>query len=92
VPAPAGTAGRLPFFWQWNAGVGYDWLIGVKNHLSLDLQVQNVTNRKGVIDRNQQYDTGQQLSNGYYVLNPSYGAPSFQAPRTSMVIFRYSYQ
>jgi hypothetical protein len=92
VPAPAGSAGRLPFFWQWNAGVGYDWLIGTKNHLSLDLQVQNVTNRKGVIDRNQIYDTGQELSNGYWQTSYQYGAPTYQAPRTTTLVFRYSFQ
>jgi hypothetical protein len=91
-PAAAGTAGRTPFFWQWDLGVGYDWLIGAKNHFSIDLQMQNVTNRKGVIDRNQIYDTGQELSNGFWQTSYQYGAPTYQAPRTTTLVFRYSYQ
>lgn len=91
APAPAGTAGRLPFFWQWDAGIGYDWKVGEKNHLSLDLQVHNLTNRKGVIDRNQTYDLGSEITPTDFGLNPSYGAPSYQAPRTTMLVFRYSY-
>jgi len=92
VPAPAGTAGRLPFFWQWDLGVGYDWLVGAKNHFSIDLQMQNVTNRKGVIDSYQTFDTGQQLSNGYWQPDYQYGAHAYQAPRMTTLVFRYSYQ
>ena len=92
VPQPAGGAGRLPFFWQWNVGVGYDWLVGAKNHLSLDLQMQNVTNRKGVIDSDQTFDTGQELASGFWQPNYQYGAQTYQAPRTTMLVFRYSFQ
>lgn len=92
VPAPAGTAGRLPFFWQWDLGVGYDWQVGAKNHFSIDLQMQNVTNRKGVIDRSQTFDTGDQLSSGYWQPNYQYGAQTYQAPRTTTLVFRYSFQ
>jgi hypothetical protein len=92
IPQPAGTAGRLPFYWQWDVGAGYDWLVGAKNHMSLDLQIQNVTNRKGVIDSNQTFDTGQELSNGYWQPNYQYGALSYQAPRTTTLVFRYSFK
>jgi hypothetical protein len=54
--------------------------------------MQNVTNRKGVIDRNQIYDTGQELSNGFWQTSYQYGAPTYQAPRTTTLVFRYSYQ
>jgi hypothetical protein len=91
-PAPAGGAGRLPFFFEWNAGVGYDWLVRAKNHFSVDLQMQNVTNRKGVIDRYQTFDTGQQLSNGLWQPNFQYGAVAYQAPRTTTLVFRYGFQ
>jgi hypothetical protein len=92
VPSPLGGAGRLPFFWQWNLGVGYDWAINDKNHLSLDVQVQNVTNRKGKIDANQIYDTGSLPSGGAWPLNPSYGAATWQVPRTTQLVLRYSFQ
>lgn len=92
VPSPLGSAGRLPFFWQWNVSVGYDWNIGPDNHLSVDLQVQNVTNRKGRIDSNQLFDTGSFQSDGSPVLNPSYGAASWQAPRYSMLTLRYTFR
>jgi len=91
APAPLGNAGRLPFFWQWNLGVGYDWTINEANHLSLDLQVQNLTNRLGRIDSNQLYDTGVQ-SGANYELNPAYGAPNWQVPRTTMLIARYTFR
>ncbi len=92
VPAPLGAAGRMPLFWQLNLGVGYDWTINESNHLSLDLQVQNVTNRQGRIDANQLYDTGSFQANGSPILNPSYGAASWQAPRTTMLIARYTFR
>ncbi|WP_430388756.1 carboxypeptidase regulatory-like domain-containing protein [Dyella sp. 20L07] len=92
VPAPLGTAGRLPFFWQWNLGVGYDWVINADNRLSVDLQVQNVTNRMGRIDSNQIYDNGSLPSNGVWSLNPSYGAATWQAPRTTQLVLRYTFQ
>jgi hypothetical protein len=72
--------------------VGYDWTINESNHLSLDLQVQNVTNRQGRIDANQLYDTGSFQADGSPILNPSYGASTWQAPRTTMLIARYTFR
>ena len=93
LPAPQGNAGRLPFFWQWNLGVGYDWAINKANHLSVDLQVKNITNRMGRIDSNQIYDQGSVPSNGSpWLLNPSYGAATWQAPRTTQLVVRYTFQ
>ena len=92
IPAPLGGAGRLPLFWQWNLGVGYDWQIDEVNHLSLDVQVQNVTNRQGRIDSNQLYDIGTFQANGSPNLNPSYGAASWQVPRTTQLVLRYTFQ
>ena len=92
VPSPLGSAGRLPFFWQWNLGVGYDWQVDAINHLSLDLQIQNVTNRQGRIDSNQLYDIGTFQPDGSPNLNPSYGAASWQAPRTTQLVLRYTFQ
>lgn len=91
-PAPAGTAGRTPFFWTLALGAGYDWQIGDKNHFSIDLQMQNVTNRKGVIDRYQQFDTGNLNTDGSWQRDLRYGTASYQAPRTTTLVFRYSYQ
>jgi len=92
LPAPLGGAGRLPFFWQWNVGVGYDWTINADNRLSVDLQVQNITNRGGRIDSNQIHDNGSLPSNGVWVVNPAYGAASWQAPRTTQLVLRYTFQ
>jgi hypothetical protein len=92
VPAPLGSAGRMPFFAQWNVGVGYDWQINEDNFLSVDLQVQNLTNREGRIDANQRYDTGGFQSDGQPILNPSYNASVWQAPRTTSLIVRYTFQ
>jgi len=92
VPSPLGSAGRLPFFWQWNLGVGYDWAIDSDNHLSVDVQIQNVTNRQGRIDSNQLYDTGSFQNNGAPILNPSYGAATWQVPRTTQLVLRYTFQ
>ncbi|WP_426700184.1 TonB-dependent receptor [Rhodanobacter sp. Col0626] len=92
VPAPLGTAGRSPLFWQLNLGVGYDWAINESNHLSLDLQVQNITNRQGRIDSAQRYDTGGFQDDGQPILEPSYGAPTWQVPRTTMLIARYTFR
>jgi outer membrane receptor for Fe3+-dicitrate len=92
VPSPLGSAGRLPFFWQWNLGVGYDWAIDPINHLSIDVQVQNVTNRQGRIDSNQLYDIGTFQPNGSPNLNPSYGAATWQVPRTTQLVLRYTFQ
>lgn len=89
-PAPLGGAGRLPLFWNWNVGVGYDWRINQNNVLSLDLQVQNVTNRHGRIDSNQTYDQGFN-ADGSTIPNPAYGAATWQAPRTTMLIVRYQF-
>jgi len=92
VPSPLGSAGRLPFFWQWNLSLGYDWTINASNRLSLDLQVQNVTNHKGRIDSNQLFDVGGGFqSNGLPELNPSYRAASWQVPRSTMLIARYTF-
>ena len=92
VPSPLGSAGRMPFFAQWNVGVGYDWQINQDNFLSLDLQVQNLTNREGRIDANQRYDTGGFQSDGQPIPNPSYNASVWQAPRTTSLVVRYTFQ
>ncbi|WP_049622152.1 TonB-dependent receptor [Frateuria defendens] len=87
-----GSAGRLPFFWALNASIGYDWTFGEHNKLSLDLQMQNVTNRQGITNRNQNYDQGYLTDDGN--LPPrsnSYGAPSWQAPRTTSLALRYTF-
>ncbi|HEX7338525.1 MAG TPA: carboxypeptidase regulatory-like domain-containing protein [Rhodanobacteraceae bacterium] len=89
-PAPLGNAGRLPFFWNLNLGVGYDWKIDENNLLSVDLQMQNVTNRHGQIDANQTWDQGFR-ADGSTILNPAYGAATWQTPRTTMLILRYQF-
>ncbi len=86
---PRGTAGRLPFFWSLGLSIGYDWKITPRNKLSVDLQVQNITNRQGVIDRNQTFDTGQMISDTQAVPSNSYGAPTWQTPRTTTLALRY---
>lgn len=87
-----GTAGRLPFFWALNLSLGYDWTIDAHNKLSVDLQVQNVTNRTGVIDRNQTYDQGYIPTTGLPPRNIYYGLPSWQAPRSTSLILRYAFE
>lgn len=91
-PSPLGSAGRRPWFMQWNLSLGYDWAINDDNHLSVDLQMQNVTNRKGVIDTDQRYDTGSFQSDGSPILSPSYGASAWQVPRTTSLIVRYTFR
>jgi hypothetical protein len=54
--------------------------------------MQNVTNRKGVIDSFQTFDTGQELSNGYWQPDYQYGAKAYQAPRSTTLVFRYSFE
>lgn len=90
-PAPLGSAGRTPFYLDWSVGVGYDWQIDSRNFLSLDLQMRNVTNRHGRIDSNQTYDQGFN-ADGSSIPNPAYGAGTWQAPRTTMLIVRYQFQ
>lgn len=92
VPSPLGNAGRTPFFWQWNLGLGYDHQIGEHNLLSVDLQIQNVTNHHGRIDAEQRYDTGSFDNSGQPILNPSYGAATWQATRSTMLVLRYTFQ
>lgn len=89
-PAPLGHAGRTPFYLDWSVGVGYDWRINQDNRLSVDLQVQNVTNRKGRIDSEQTYDQGF-TADGATIPNPAYGAGTWQTPRTTMLILRYQF-
>ncbi len=85
-----GTAGRLPFFWSLGLSVGYDWKINDRNKMSLDLQVQNVTNRQGIVNRDQSSDTGSLVGNTP-VPDAYYGSPTWQAPRTTTLVFRYTY-
>lgn len=86
-----GTAGRLPFFWALNLSVGYDWVIDARNKLSIDLQMQNVTNRQGIVDRNQTYDQGYIPADDLPPRSIYYGLPSWQAPRTTSLALRYTF-
>ena len=79
---------EVPF--SLNLSVGYDWMIG-PNKLSIDLQMQNVTNRRGIVDRNQTYDQGYIPANGLPPRNIDYGLPSWQAPRTTSLALRYTF-
>lgn len=86
-----GTAGRLPFFWVLNLSLGYDWTIDARNKLSIDLQMQNVTNRRGIVNRNQNFDQGYIPTTGLPPLSIDYGLPSWQAPRTTSLALRYTF-
>ena len=90
-PAPQGGQGHLPFFLNLSVSAGYDWQINPRNALSVDLQIQNITNRHGRIDSDQTYDQGL-LADGSSIPNPAYGAGTWQTPRTTMLIVRYSFQ
>lgn len=89
---PVGSAGRTPFFWSVNVSAGYDWHISDRNDLNLQLQVFNVTNRAGVIDRNQTFDQGYIPSAGALPpLSTDYGLPRYQGPRTVSLNVRYTF-
>ncbi|TCV97468.1 carboxypeptidase family protein [Luteibacter rhizovicinus] len=90
--SPLGHAKRLPFFWALNLSVGYDWQIDKENALSVDVQMQNVTNRQGIVNREQTYDEGVFTAQGDSVHNPAYGSPSWQTPRTTSLILRYTFR
>ncbi|HEX7340423.1 MAG TPA: TonB-dependent receptor [Rhodanobacteraceae bacterium] len=88
---PLGSAGRLPFFWSLNLSAGYDWHITPKNDLQFNLQIYNVTNRRGVVNRNQTWDQGFIPASGMPPLNVNYGLPAYQAPRTTSINLRYTW-
>ena len=89
--AKQGTAGRLPFFWQLDLSGSYHWKINQKNDLTLQVIVSNVTNRKGVINVDQTYDTGSLSPEGTTTLSPDYLAQSYQAPRATSFVLRYQF-
>lgn len=90
--SPLGSAGRLPLFWTLNLSLGYDWNIDPSNKLSIDLQVQNVTNRRGVVNRNETYDQGYIPAGGLPPHDIHYGLPSWQSPRATSLVLRYTFQ
>lgn len=83
---------RLPFFWELDLSAAYRWHIGSANALSLQLNVQNVTNHKGVVNLEQRYDTGQIDASGEPIVNVNYHAVNFQAPRSTSLVLRYQFQ
>lgn len=88
----AGTSGRLPSFWQLDMGIGYDLNIGAHNKLSLDLSIQNVTNRRGITDRYNTYSADVNADNSV-VQDVNWGIPSqYQAPRRASFALRYTYR
>jgi TonB dependent receptor. len=74
-----------------NLSLGYDWTIDARNKLSIDLQMQNVTNRQGIINRNQNFDQGYIPTDGLPPLSIDYGMPTWQAPRTTSLALRYTF-
>lgn len=87
-----GHGKRLPFFWQLDLSASYRWKLGPVNAFSVQLQVQNVTNRKGVIDLYQAYDIGQLDNEGVPIRNVNYHAKAWQAPRSTQLVFRYTFR
>jgi hypothetical protein len=86
-----GTDSRLPFFWQLDLSATYHWSINAANDLSLQLRMENVTNRQGTIDINQAYDTGS-LVDGSTIQSVNYHAATWQIPRTTSMVLRYTFQ
>ncbi|WP_413623813.1 carboxypeptidase regulatory-like domain-containing protein [Luteibacter sp. Lutesp34] len=86
-----GSDRRLPFFWQLDLSATYHWSINAANDLSLQLRMQNVTNRQGTIDINQGYDTGS-LTDGATTQSVNYHAATWQLPRTTSMVLRYTFQ
>jgi len=88
----AGTSGRLPFFWQVDMGIGYDWNIGAHNKLSFDLSIQNLTNRRGITDRYNTYSADVNADNTI-VQDVNWGIPSqYQTPRRASFALRYTFR
>jgi hypothetical protein len=88
----AGTSGRLPWLWQLDLGVGYDWSIGAHNRLSIDLSIQNVTNHRVVTDRYNTFSYDINADNTV-VQDINWMVPNqYQAPRTTSLVFRYSFR
>jgi len=88
----AGTSGRLPFFWQFDMGVGYDMTIGAHNKLSLDVSIQNLFNRRGITDRYNTYSADVNADNTI-VPDVNWGIPSqYQTPRRASLVLRYQYR
>ncbi len=85
-----GSAGRLPWYVQLNVGLGYDMKFGNHSKLSLDIDIQNVTNHRGVINRYQYHDANI-AADGSIIVDPNYGQASYQAPRTTYLVLRYTY-
>ncbi|MBC3806974.1 TonB-dependent receptor [Undibacterium seohonense] len=87
----AGTSGRLPFFWQFDFGIGYDVKFGEHNKLSIDLSIQNLNNRRGIVDRYNTYSADVNADNTI-VQDINWGIPSqYQAPRRASLVLRYSF-
>jgi hypothetical protein len=83
---------RLPFFWQLDLSASYHWKINQANDLSLQLRVTNVTNRQGTIDINQVYDTGTLNADNTSIDSVNYHAATWQIPRTTSMVLRYTFQ
>ncbi|WP_368310181.1 TonB-dependent receptor [Luteibacter sp. CQ10] len=83
---------RLPFFWQLDLSATYRWKIHQDNDLSLQLRMANVTNRQGTIDVNQVYDTGTLNEDNSAIRSVNYHAATWQLPRTTSMVLRYTFQ
>lgn len=82
-----GHAGKTGFWDQLDMDIGYDWKLA-DNSFSLDLKVTNAFNRNAVLQKNQVYNVNVGDPNP----SPTYMTPSlFQAPRSSMLVFRWQY-
>lgn len=89
---PTGSVGRLPFFWQLDLGLGYDLSVGRHNKLSIDLDIQNVTNHRALTDRYQTFSADVNADNSI-VPDVLYGLGTrYQTPRTTTLVFRYSFR
>lgn len=82
---------RLPFFWQLDLSATYHWKVSTDNDLSVQLKVANVTNRQGTVDINQVYDTGT-LVDSADTESVNYHAATWQAPRTTNLVLRYTFE
>ncbi|MCD7098570.1 hypothetical protein [Stenotrophomonas sp. MMGLT7] len=83
--ATRGSQGRLPFYWSLDLSAGYTYDLGSHGKVRLDLKMTNVANRKGIVDRDEDYEN----SDGS--VYATYGLPAYQSPRSTWFTARYDF-
>lgn len=82
---PRGSIGRQPTYMNIGLLLGWGRRFG-EHDLDIALNVDNVFNRSGRDGAVRSWNAG-----GYNTINPSFGFPSYQAPRSATLVLRYTW-